>query len=259
MDLGGGDGSGSPYRSAPYAPANVNTVTPVHHYSNPSRSSAGGYTSSASHKHERSYTEVSPEAYSTGPTTDQLLGTSKTSPFLSTNKAYSSSAAHPASTETKTYDTLEKVRRLGIDKGFNGDITFLSRMHGSESPTLLSGGAVNDINLEELDYYSLAVDTKRTTTTTTTGECCTLNSIVLFNFLETHIRAECSSFLFSYVCRSYTSLFRCKSTPQSVACACAVPGETAARVATSRLRESLRRKRRLIICIWNLYIHCLLE
>ena len=211
MDLGGGDGSVSPYRSAPYAPANVNTVTPVHHYNNPSRSSgnSGGYTSTVSHKHERSYTGVSPEAYSTGPTTDQLLGTSKTSPFLSSNKAYSSSAAYPTSSETKTYDTLEKVRRLGIDKGFNGDITFLSRMHGSESPTLLSGGAVNDINLEELDYYSLAVDTKRTTTTTTTGGCCTLKFIILFHHLETHIRAEFSSFLFSYVCRYCISLFRC--------------------------------------------------
>ncbi len=167
LDLGG-SGSGSPYRPTAYTPANVHTVTPVHHYSRP-HGTNGGYTSAAttSHTHERSYTGVSPDSYAyTGPTTD--LGATKTSPYLSANK-YDSASAYPTSTETKTYNVMEKVRRLGLDKEYKGDMTFLTRQHGAESPTVLSGGGVNDIDLDELHYYSLATETKRTATTTTTG------------------------------------------------------------------------------------------
>jgi len=173
LDLGvGGSGTGgSPYRPTAYTPSNVHTVTPVHHYSRP-HGASGGYTSAAttSHTYERSYTGVSPDAYAnTGPTTDQLLGTTKTSPYLSANK-YDFASAYPTSTETKTYDVMEKVRRLGLDKEYTGDMSFLTRQHGAESPTVLSGGGgVNDIDLDELHYYSLANETKRTTTTTTTG------------------------------------------------------------------------------------------
>ncbi len=168
LDLGVGGGGSSPYRPTAYTPANMHTVTPVH-YSRPhgtNGGNSGGYTSAAA----ASYSGVSPDAYAyAGPTTDQLLGTTKTSPYLSANK-YDFSSAYPTSTETKTYDTLEKVRRLGLDKEYKGDMTFLTRQHGAESPTVLSGGGdVNDINLDELDYYSLATETKRTTTTTTTG------------------------------------------------------------------------------------------
>lgn len=178
----GGDSSVSPYRAAPapYATA-MHTVTPVHHYPSSQRSSAkaatGAFTTgySSSHPQDHSYKEhsygggysgVSPDLH-TGPSTSELLGTTKTSPFLATNRAHTSSytsSAYPPSTDnTKSYDAMERVRRLGIDKDFNGDITFLSRLRGSDSPT------VNEIDLDELDYYTL-VDTKRTTTTTTTGK-----------------------------------------------------------------------------------------
>lgn len=182
--------SGSPYNgngggSGSAAAAVMHSVTPTHQQYAPSSQSqprSAGYTPTPSAKYEYSAVSgsgASPDAY-TAPYYAPSSHYNSTAAAATSSTRVQKTSAYVQSNKTTAEEVYHGVRSLGLDKHFD-NLDFLQSLrdspsHSDELTGALglsgSGGAAGDLNLDDLDYYSIPTDTKRTAKSASTGRIC---------------------------------------------------------------------------------------